>query len=144
MKIKEENMSDLNKCFRCGMFDIEGVAICRVHGHEIKNPMDESCDHLIQLDTHVDQLNELIIEVDKNEKVLLDTNKELSTTMVKIKKEIEKLKKCVQYTSEIRTFSNKNEAGAVVADKGKVFKAVYISRQTLRELTDSAVMPQEG
>lgn len=86
-------MSDLNKCFRCGMFDIDGVAVCRLMGHEIKQPMIETCGYLVQLDNAIDSLNENIRKEVERYQGFKQANKVLSSANSNINKENEKLKK---------------------------------------------------
>lgn len=88
-------MSDLNKCFRCGMFDIDGVAVCRLHGHKIEQPMSETCEYLIQLDDAIDSLNVDIVNLHKENNDHLETNKVISGANHELKEEGEALRKTI-------------------------------------------------
>jgi len=70
-------MSDMKKCFRCGLFDSEdGVWVCRMHGHSISEPFREVCPKIIQVDDYIDNQVE---DICKKEIALVKLQKELAT-----------------------------------------------------------------
>lgn len=110
-------MSALDKCFRCGMFDIDGVAVCRLHGHEIKKPLLETCEHIIQLDSAIDSLNADIVNIHKEQKGFIDTNKFLSGANIK-------LKECVEFYASKKNWTFEYDMHRQVSIVGDGYGAI--------------------
>lgn len=81
-------MSEMKKCFRCGMLDLDGVFVCRAHGHIIDKPLEETCDDVIMVDEVAKDCEELVwkkVELNEAGTDLVNENIELRKRNAELK-----------------------------------------------------------